>query len=712
MEAGSAISATIESLGLAIDETQSAFCNSGDYTVDEKVSTLPETPAPFLSLPSFGGSDFFGLNNYTTSLKSPYTTPELTGSSVSISSGSDIALSLQPPTRFVKEQITYKMMAAEHPGSSSGDTYLASILGSATPTLTTDNNDPYLASILGYASGNGENAPRSRFRRLNSTSSSKSTVSNHNEGPGNGSVESSNVSAAKKTEVGSALLSHQQLTDQVTELSLDDVAYTPHRNHSTKVDDNSKSHYNVQERYIPYRQPEDVTSAAGSQMDQEDQRHDAESKQEPQIEEKDTNSIPASVSRTGTLRKRPKAYKAASKDESIYPLSTQASKSGNGQRDQKPSIEVISGKDDGYRFDWQDDTGDSLLDPIHRLRSILDSDNHAGTEGLSDIVESGIQQDIINKKMQAQQQTAVSTPVVLPPRLDVLTGAYRNGVEHRPLTLFHTMKMKSARQRALAYEQGFHHCINARSGLQEWLHRPSAKESPAFLADDRFARVPHRAHREKTSFGNKLRSFATPQSSSSKLMKLKQNNRSNTDQPWANLSTDTLSPTNTSSTNLSPTDFDNANLSPSSNRLKVTSSKAPWNAKRNMNRAQTSPSVIPPRPMQGQMRSASAQSNPTNARCHDRDDSPIDSVLVTPRDSIVESSMISYSSDPEDHQRAYSPMADNGSMLSVDEQTLNDLCAILPMHSRPLLADYLMRANGDYTVAIALCMQDANEGRL
>ncbi|KAG1249578.1 hypothetical protein G6F68_013247 [Rhizopus microsporus] len=54
-----------------------------------------------------------------------------------------------------------------------------------------------------------------------------------------------------------------------------------------------------------------------------------------------------------------------------------------------------------------------------------------------------------NQKLKSDEPIAQE---VLPPRLsDCLTPSYRHGPKHNPLTLYHTMKMKTGQERTQAY---------------------------------------------------------------------------------------------------------------------------------------------------------------------------------------------------------------------------------------------------------------------
>lgn len=110
---------------------------------------------------------------------------------------------------------------------------------------------------------------------------------------------------------------------------------------------------------------------------------------------------------------------------------------------------------DSYQISWQDETGDDILTSLRTFQTIFEENPH-GSEGLSDLLEIRAQelrlQKIYEQEQQAlmeqQQQMEPNRP---PKRTDCLTLSYRDGPEHKHLTLYHTMKMTGATERMNAY---------------------------------------------------------------------------------------------------------------------------------------------------------------------------------------------------------------------------------------------------------------------
>ncbi|KAG1190025.1 hypothetical protein G6F35_013994 [Rhizopus arrhizus] len=102
---------------------------------------------------------------------------------------------------------------------------------------------------------------------------------------------------------------------------------------------------------------------------------------------------------------------------------------------------------DNYEISWKDDgTGDDLLSSLVTFQSIFETTDK--DEGLSDLLEQKAK-ELKNQKLKSDEPIAQE---VLPPRLsDCLTPSYRHGPKHNPLTLYHTMKMKTGQERTQAY---------------------------------------------------------------------------------------------------------------------------------------------------------------------------------------------------------------------------------------------------------------------
>ncbi|CAO3664655.1 unnamed protein product [Rhizopus stolonifer] len=122
---------------------------------------------------------------------------------------------------------------------------------------------------------------------------------------------------------------------------------------------------------------------------------------------------------------------------------------------------------DKYEISWKEDgTGDDLLSPLVTFQTIFDTTDK--NDGLSDLLEQKA------KELKSQRFKVEEEPKeILPPRLsECLTLSYRKGPQHNPLTLYHTMKMNTGKERTHAYGLAFGHCVQSDSGLSDWMKRP------------------------------------------------------------------------------------------------------------------------------------------------------------------------------------------------------------------------------------------------
>ncbi|KAG0780563.1 hypothetical protein G6F22_010018 [Rhizopus arrhizus] len=188
--------------------------------------------------------------------------------------------------------------------------------------------------------------------------------------------------------------------------------------------------------------------------------------------------------RSNTVRKTPVltdyekriSKSAYSQQDSIYRFEKENNKTTKENLNRPASIMTTDIKDN-YEISWKDDgTGDDLLSSLVTFQSIFETTDK--DEGLSDLLEQKAK-ELKNQKLKSDEPIAQE---VLPPRLsDCLTPSYRHGPKHNPLTLYHTMKMKTGQERTQAYGIAFQHCVQSDSGLNDWLKRskipPPVKEN-------------------------------------------------------------------------------------------------------------------------------------------------------------------------------------------------------------------------------------------
>ncbi|EIE79892.1 hypothetical protein RO3G_04597 [Rhizopus delemar RA 99-880] len=179
--------------------------------------------------------------------------------------------------------------------------------------------------------------------------------------------------------------------------------------------------------------------------------------------------------RSNTVRKTPVltdyekriSKSAYSQQDSIYRFEKENNKTTKENSSRPASIMTTDIKDN-YEISWKDEgTGDDLLTSLVTFQSIFETTDK--DEGLSDLLEQKAK-ELKNQNLKSDEPIAQE---VLPPRLsDCLTPSYRQGPKHNPLTLYHTMKMKTGQERTQAYGIAFQHCVQSDSGLNDWLKRP------------------------------------------------------------------------------------------------------------------------------------------------------------------------------------------------------------------------------------------------
>ncbi|KAG1037130.1 hypothetical protein G6F43_012924 [Rhizopus delemar] len=203
------------------------------------------------------------------------------------------------------------------------------------------------------------------------------------------------------------------------------------------------------------------------------------------IAPKRSNTLPT-PKRSNTVRKTPtlKSYEKHmpkpiySQQDSIYRFNNNHLNNNSKIKKEERHSTVIDRSSDNYEISWKDDgTGDDLLTSLVTFQTIFETADQ--NEGLSDLLEQK------TKELKEQKLKKPEIPKQedgLPPRRpDCLTLSYRQGSQHYPLTLYHTMKMITSKERANAYKVAFEHCIQSDSGLRHWIKRtkipPPTRES-------------------------------------------------------------------------------------------------------------------------------------------------------------------------------------------------------------------------------------------
>ncbi|KAF7731821.1 hypothetical protein EC973_008336 [Apophysomyces ossiformis] len=180
--------------------------------------------------------------------------------------------------------------------------------------------------------------------------------------------------------------------------------------------------------------------------------------------------------KTPSLKLYEKHDSRFTEQDSIYriPVRQQKEQSNLG------SNKTINESSDTYEISWKDESGDDLLSSLRTVQSIFEERPEDDPEGLSELLEERAKQ---LKMRQAMEKHLVEsdTPKKPPRRDDCITLSYRDGPTHRPLTLYHTMKMKAAGERMNAYGRAFDHCMRAKSGLSDWLEKQASKEMPPVM---------------------------------------------------------------------------------------------------------------------------------------------------------------------------------------------------------------------------------------
>ncbi|CAO3626346.1 unnamed protein product [Cunninghamella echinulata] len=215
--------------------------------------------------------------------------------------------------------------------------------------------------------------------------------------------------------------------------------------------------------------------------------------------ERSTTPTPT-MSRNGSfiLRKKPSVISyerhlprpTYSEYDSIYRLHQSNNKDGqhhyslkHGEQDDYQNQHP---NDDSYQISWKDETGDDILTSLKTFQTIFDEKPY-DNDGLSDLLETRAKELKLQQLHQKEMEEAMLLEQLhqsnqKPPRRhDCVTLSYRDGPQHRHLTLYHTMKMRGPSERMIAYNKALQHCIQADSGLMSWLDKHSNPASPSTI---------------------------------------------------------------------------------------------------------------------------------------------------------------------------------------------------------------------------------------
>ncbi|ORX52735.1 hypothetical protein DM01DRAFT_1336510 [Hesseltinella vesiculosa] len=365
---------------------------------------------------------------------------------------------------------------------------------------------------------------------------------------------------------------------------------------------------------------------------------------------------------------------------------------------QSPRNDIEQYNKDTYQISWQEDeTGDDILAPLRTFQSIFE-EKPVGNDGLSDLLEhrtKELKEQARRDEEIAQQQSIQEASQQKPPRLaDCVTQSYRDGPPHKPLTLYHTMKMQDASERMMAYRKALEHCIYADSGLSEWLGKHDDLSPPQLSLggekDDR------------PTFGNKKSKRSILPLVGGRKQKVA------SEELWQRTTKLTSSP---SVYHPQPTDASPADV------LSAASALMPAPSVQSLHQSLSKVSL--------------------NGKPYDHVDTP-SQPLPRARTSIDERSILSTDSETVTHsgrtgklwsslgRKASSRLKSHAlsSQQHIDknsireepneafEKALDDLCEIMSHVDRPVLRSYLEKSNGDYMATLSVIRADVTAGKL
>ncbi|KAI8068741.1 hypothetical protein BC940DRAFT_298926 [Gongronella butleri] len=408
------------------------------------------------------------------------------------------------------------------------------------------------------------------------------------------------------------------------------------------------------------------------------------------------------------LRKKPSiaAYEkhlprpTYSEQESIYGTAMRKQSAGN---DNQPRHDLEMYSKDTYEISWQEDeTGEDILAPLRTFQSIFD-EKPVGNDGLSDLLEhrtKELKQEMIRQQEIAEQQDQIDPQSLRPPpRPDCRTRSYRNGPEHRHLTLYHTMKMQDAAERMMAYRKALEHCVCADSGLAAWLDKHQADEPP----------------RTSATYDRAM-SFSQRKPSKRLLLPLVgRKQRAATEDMW-HRTTKLASATSTNvATHASnPADVLSAAdaLMPVTSSVSLHQSLSKVNVHQHHQQHAAKPYDhvdTPSRPLQ-RARSSIDERSITSVDSESNKSSGRTGKLWSSLGRKASSRLKSHNAPASHHSDKTSETIHESN--ETFEKALDDLCEIMSHVDRAVLRSYLENANGDYIKTLSVIRADVTAGKL
>ncbi|KAI8983891.1 hypothetical protein BDB01DRAFT_835498 [Pilobolus umbonatus] len=425
------------------------------------------------------------------------------------------------------------------------------------------------------------------------------------------------------------------------------------------------------------------------------------------------NTSPAtnvSPKRSLTVRKIPtlKAYEkyiprpVYSQKDSIYRLD-EATQNEEREINRINNTQSPSEKEtDDYTISWkEDETGDDLLTSLKTFHTIFEEKGN-DNEGLSDLLEQKARElkDQTLRKQEEVKRVSIQS-VLPPPQPDCLTLSYRHGRSHNSLTLYHTMKMPNEKQRIQAYSMAFEHCINADSGLRDFVKRE--RTSPSRESSKLMQTV-----RKSTIKRSLLHPLST-----------KRNKAGDDLIFWA--SSDNVGSIPLQRTSVDTTSSAVQNISPSDNQptdvLSAAQALLPDQSNANFTYNSTNTSKYP-------YEHIDYPSKPrTGADAKDTSSISSNESVGVPAPKVKRSRTGRlFSLGRKTSVRSNNTITKAGSVFSLEkvdsrmedrrEKVLDDLCKILPHIDRSELAPYVDEANHDYMTALQLCKAAVIAGKL
>ncbi|CAO3609217.1 unnamed protein product [Cunninghamella blakesleeana] len=438
--------------------------------------------------------------------------------------------------------------------------------------------------------------------------------------------------------------------------------------------------------------------------------------------EQPTTPTPSTVSRNGSfmLRKKPSiiSYErhlprpTYSEYDSIYRIQ-QANQynnnnhNNNNDNNNNPSLKQY--QDDSYQISWKDDTGDDILSSLKTFQTIFDEKPY-DNNGLSDLIEIRAKemqlQSLHEKEEEAilQQQLISSSNQKPPRRNDCVTLSYRNGPQHRHLTLYHTMKMKGPSERMGAYNKALQHCVNADSGLNAWLEKHSNQTSPSIINQNIRPNILFKKSTKRSILqlpGRKQKNIAED-------LWLRTTKLTDESSPMVNHSNHNLTTSSTANeNNVTPMD-----IISTANALMPASSTSAFNQPLNRSTINQKPYDHVDTPSKPNHRNSVDKESITSLDT-ENGRSQISGKIWS---SLGRKSSRTRSATPSIHSIEKGHPLPNTIQEESDafEKTLDDLCEVMANTNvdRSVLKKYLQHSNGDYMKTLSVIRSDVTSGKL